>query len=459
MMFDSIASIQKGLEQKRFSALELCDATIERIGRVDSSINAFSDLLFETARQEASASDHRRRMSAGLGMLDGIPIAVKNLIDAAPSSSDGGLGAAMRRASVEDAQVVTQLRAAGAVIIGTTHTDAGGFGTTTPQTVNPIAPHLIVGGSSGGSAAAVASGQAFGALGTDTGGSVRIPSACCGIAGFKPSWGRVPVEGVWPLATSFDHVGVLARSVADLIHLQQAIDNTPKPHIPIIALRPLGVGLVSNWASVPSSPGTAAMRRAADKILADGVPCMPILLPDHDSFLDTHVQNALREAYDYYEALGLDWSSFPETARDSLALGATVSDQQRDQNSKRRENIVSKVERLFEGVDVLLLPVLPMDVPTLGATRISLPSGDASMLEATIRFTALFNFTGHPVISMPAHSLSDGRAANIQIVGRRDSDTDLLAVALWLEDLLGVHIDYASLAGNIQKAEHQECVK
>ena len=455
-MFDSIASIQNAMEQNRTSAAALCDAMIERIIYLDEDINAYSGLLFDTARREALASDHRRARGELIGLLDGIPIAIKDLIGTTPSTTDSGLGPFMSRTSVEDAIVISRLRKAGAVILGVTQTDTGGFGTITPQTVNPLAPDLIAGGSSGGSAAAVASGMAFGALGTDTGGSVRIPSACCSIVGFKPSWGRVPAAGVWPLAPSFDHVGTFARSIGDLLILQQVIDTALSPQLPIGERAPHRVGFVKDWQSAPPSPSSVAFE-SIEKLVRDrGIACTPVILPDQSNFLDAHVENALREAFDYYEALAVNWKSFPETARDSIAIGCAVTDRLREQNSQQRALVVKQVERLFDDVDVVMLPALPMEVPAVGVSSVSLRGVEVPILQATIFFTALFNFTGHPVVSMPAFLLPDGRALNIQLVGKKNGDAELLAVALWLEKLWAVHVDYSNLVNRNRKRKYQE---
>ena len=455
-MFDSIQSAQNDLEQGRVTAVELCEATIARIHRFDGNVNAFSHVLLETARAEAVASDARREQGQGLGPIDGIPIAVKNLIDTVPAESDCGLGPSMLRTPTKDAAVVARLRSAGAVIVGLTHTDASGFGTTTPQTINPIAPDLIAGGSSGGSAAAVACGMAFGALGTDTGGSIRIPAECCGIAGFKPSWGRISADGVHPLAPSFDHVGCLARSVRDLATLQQIIDPAAIGHSPIIEHPPQRLGLARSWSVGAADHGGIAIDHVEMLARANRVDCRSVMLPHHDDFLVPHVENALREAFDYYADIENIWTQFPDTARESLELGRTVSDQTRGQNHVQRALVTDRVERLFDDVDAIVLPVLPMDVPQKGAVSVVLEGCDVPILQATIRFTALFNFTGHPVVALPAFALPDGRAVHIQLVGSKNSDFELLAVALWLENLLELAVDHAALVDNMAAPKFQE---
>ncbi len=458
-MFGSIQSTQEDLRHGRITAANLCEATITRIQKIDIGINAFSTLLFETARSEAFAADARREQGQILGPLDGIPIAVKNLIDTVPAKSDCGLGQSMLRMPNEDAAVVARLRHAGAVIVGLTHTDTGGFGTTTPQTINPVSPDLIAGGSSGGSAAAVASGMAFGALGTDTGGSIRIPAGCCGIAGFKPSWGRIPTDGVHQLAPTFDHVGSLARTVGDLPLLHQVIDPAANRFSLITANPPKRLGIAKSWSTGTDNLGDTVADHAATLAATRGVDCQPVTLPNHDEFLVAHVQNALREAYDYYADSDHIWAQFPDIARESLELGRTVSDQTRSQNYVQRAIVSERVERIFDDVDVIVLPVLPMDVPQKGAVSVSLFGSDVPMLQATIRFTALFNFTGHPVVALPALSLPGGRTVSIQLVGSKNSDFDLLAVALWFENLFDLSVDYAAIFDKIITRKSQEFPK
>jgi Asp-tRNA(Asn)/Glu-tRNA(Gln) amidotransferase A subunit family amidase len=186
------------------SSAELVETALARIEALDGRLGAFVTLLAGEARSEAAAKDAQRRRGEALGPLHGVPVAVKDLVDVAGVVTGAGSPKLAGNLATRDAEVVARLRAAGAVVVGKTRTHEFAYGVLTPGTANPWDLARIAGGSSGGSAAAVAAGLVAAALGTDTAGSVRIPAACCGVVGFKPSLGRVPVAGVWPLSWSCD---------------------------------------------------------------------------------------------------------------------------------------------------------------------------------------------------------------------------------------------------------------
>jgi len=182
------------------SSAELVEAALARIEALDGRLGAFVTVLAGEARAEAAARDAQRRRDEVLGPLHGVPLAVKDLVDVAGAVTGAGSPKLAGNLAVRDAEVVARLRAAGAVLVGKTRTHEFAYGVLTPGTVNPWDETRIAGGSSGGSAAAVAAGLVPGAVGSDTAGSIRIPAACCGVVGFKPTWGAVPAGGVWPLA-------------------------------------------------------------------------------------------------------------------------------------------------------------------------------------------------------------------------------------------------------------------
>ena len=198
-------------------------AYVAAIDRANPTLHAFTDVLSAQALAEAEAAD-----ANPASPLHGVNIAVKDNIDTAGALCSAGLPFLAERRATKDAVVVAALRAAGAVILGMTATDSGAFGVVTPAVTNPNHPSLIAGGSSGGSAAAVAAGLCDAALGTDTGGSVRIPAACCGVYGFKPTYGVISVAGIRPLTERFDHVGILARTIAEIHKITTAL----VPHLP-----------------------------------------------------------------------------------------------------------------------------------------------------------------------------------------------------------------------------------
>src|SRR5205809_5060968 len=223
MPYQSIQQASEELRSGLITPTELLAETLDSIDQLDSDIQAFVTVMRDQAYEEAEKAENEQRTGLFRSSLHGIPVAIKDLIAVKDVRMTAGSKVLADYVPQEDATVVEQLRTAGAVIIGKTNTHEFAYGTYTPPTGNPWDLARIPGGSSGGSAAALAASMCHGALGSDTGGSIRIPSACCGITGLKPTYGRVSTYGVIPLSWSLDHVGPMGRSAEDCAILFDAI--------------------------------------------------------------------------------------------------------------------------------------------------------------------------------------------------------------------------------------------
>ncbi|MDO6728233.1 amidase [Cognatishimia sp. 1_MG-2023] len=444
--FDTLAAMAAKLARGESRARDLCAHMLDRIARLNPAINAFSDVTAQTAMAEAAASDRRREENAVLGPLDGIPIAVKDLIDTTPAVCKAGLEHRATYRPQQDAPVVQRLRAAGAVILGVTETDPGAFSTDTPQVINPLDTHRSVGGSSGGSGASVAAGMAFGAIGTDTGGSVRIPAACCSTYGFKPTWGRISARGVMPLAHSLDHVGSLARCVEDLQILQSVLDPNLATEVEGSVNKKVSLGVAHDYFGDAEIEIARAMAQVLEVLDAGQIELRGVTLPEPDAVMKFHMVNLPKEAADFHlQAYPEHWSSYPDLARATVKKGQGVRPADYETAERLRAKAQAQVDQALEDVDAILVPVMPIDAPLRDAVTFDLDGNTVTKLEATIRYTALFNQTGHPVVSMPAVILDDGRSVNVQLVGRLHSDADLLALAQELQQVFSVQIDYPSI--------------
>ena len=229
----TIAEASELIRRKEVSPVELTTACLARIDELNPTINAFITVIHESALAEARAAEAEISAGNWRGPLHGIPIGLKDLIDTAGIKTTCGSALFADRVPTEDAYIVQRLKSAGAVLLGKQNMQEFAYGGTSTSSYfgpvrNPFDTDRIAGGSSGGSAAAVATGLCFGAIGTDTGGSVREPAAFCGIVGLKPTYGRVSVRGVFPLSPSLDHVGPLCRDVRDTALLLQAIAGYDK---------------------------------------------------------------------------------------------------------------------------------------------------------------------------------------------------------------------------------------
>ncbi|SCZ62362.1 amidase [Epibacterium ulvae] len=446
MNFETIETVSAQLKAGEVTSQALTAALMQSITARNPLICAYSDLLFDTAMHEARAADARHAEGQAKSALDGIPIAVKDLIDTTPARCSAGLAHLANYIPAIDAPVVKTLRDAGAVILGVTETDPGAFSTDTLRVTNPLAADRIVGGSSGGSAAAVAAGMAFAAIGTDTGGSIRIPASCSSIYGFKPTWGTVDTTGVRPLAQSLDHIGPLARSIADLALVQQIIDpgfmgqsNAPQNG-------PLTLGVPHAYFADAQTEIRNGFAETLDRLVDQGVDLIEVTLPYPDTVLNFHMVNLPQQAATYHlKHFPRDWPNYPPIARGTIETGHSISATQLATAQKQCKAARDQADQALTQVRALILPTMPVDAPKRSEHSITLAQQERSRLAATIRYTCLFNQTGHPVVSMPATRQADGRAQSIQLVGAHAQDRALLAIAKRIETILALDLNYADL--------------
>lgn len=400
-------------------------AYLAKIALENPKLHAFTDVLAQQALATAQALDQVPHEQTG--PLHGLNIAVKDNIDTVPAICSAGLPFLQHHHATADATVVSLLRKAGAVILGVTATDAGAFGVTTPDVTNPAMPGHIAGGSSGGSAVAVAAGLCDAALGTDTGGSVRIPAACCGVYGFKPTHEAIPMAGIRPLTQSFDHLGVLAGSVA-MIHtiisaLAPGLPKTPSPRLPRIAIP---------WPNLAGTdPKILASLHTLQSILRDhGHKVFETSLPPLDDVQDIHIGLSLAEAAAFYADLpDKTHQNLPTAMQSGLTYGATLTKDHLSNLISRRTAMLAAIDRVFETADYLLLPTLPIQPPRIGTNTVQIGARTADTLSALIRFTAPFNQSGHPALAFPWPLGADGPAFSLQLVGHRNADLSLLEFA------------------------------
>jgi aspartyl-tRNA(Asn)/glutamyl-tRNA(Gln) amidotransferase subunit A len=355
---------------------------------------------------------------------EGIPLAVKDLFDTAGLTTTYGSIIYADHLPEKTAEAVARLEAAGYANIGKTNLHEFAYGITSANphygTVpNPTFPGRMAGGSSGGSAAALAAGLADAALGTDSGGSIRIPAACCGVVGFKPTYGLVSVEGVFPLAPSFDHVGPMARSVADCTAMMTKLGDGFEPTT-VESLEEVAVGIA--WTDYAHPKVLARVREAAR------------LFPrreDIDFPLAEKIAPVfMREVADVHRDLFAEFAdSYGDNVRTKVERCLTVADAQYERSLSAREALRESAETALEGLDLVL-------TPTLGFVAPRLPVDDLEIRERTIRLTIPFNALGWPALALPCGPAEDGLPASLQIAGRPGSDPLVLAVGGLVESLV-----------------------
>jgi aspartyl-tRNA(Asn)/glutamyl-tRNA(Gln) amidotransferase subunit A len=365
------------------------------------------------------------------GILHGIPIAVKDLIAIRGVPMTAGSAVLEGFVPERDAPVIEQLKDLGAAIVGTTALDEFAFATVGIGILNPADEGRSPGGSSGGSAAAVASGLCFGALGTDTGGSVRIPASCCGVVGLKPTVGSIPTVGVVPLAWSLDHIGVFARSVGDVAAMLGAITGIDSDVKPREDLGNLRVGIPTNhYLRIANRELRQRFDDAMKSLSALGARTIEVDIPDSDVGVNLQYLTVLPESAAYHFGRHADrLAQYGEGVRAALEWGATVSATEYLDAQRVRGTMATQVSRLLSEVDVLALPTMPIAPPLIGQDEVVLEDGRREDVVSTmLRFTCLFNHTGHPAISIPVSSRASP-PFGLQLVGGYLSDHSLLEIA------------------------------
>jgi aspartyl-tRNA(Asn)/glutamyl-tRNA(Gln) amidotransferase subunit A len=431
----SISALHQKIVAGEISATSLCEAVLTRIEQREPNLGAMSDVIAESALKEANIVDRALSKNEAAGALAGIPIAVKNNINTVPAICSAGLPHLSEYRPTVDADVVTRLRRAGAVIVGSTATDSGGFGVTSPSVLNPNFPDRVAGGSSGGSAAAVAAGLCKAAIGTDTGGSIRIPAACCGIVGFKPTYGRVSTAGVRPLASSVDHVGVLASSVSDIRSVAAVIDPdfTSLPNGDPARAAPV-IGIAKAYVEDASGSVACGFGELVKQCENLGYVVREVELPAPQEILDSHLVLSLTEAALLY----LDSSaelvdSLPAAAKDGILAGLAFKGYEHIRALRKKHDFLRLMQEVFSKVDYMILPTMPVFAPVRGGSIARIGGVDINLLNAMIRYTAPFDQSGHPALALPWRSPKQEDVGSVQLIGPLNSDRDLLRFAELLE--------------------------
>lgn len=426
------------------SAASLVDASLAAIARYQPQTNAFIRVDADGARAAARRVDDERARGIDRGPLHGIPLSLKDLIDVAGEVTTAGSRVLADRVASADAPVVTRLREAGAILLGKTNLHEFALGTTSEDSAFGAVHHpkdaaRSAGGSSGGSAAAVACGMGLGSVGTDTGGSIRIPAAACGVVGLKPSAGEVPTDGVIPLSTSFDHVGPLAACVADAAALWAVLAARPAPVLDRRPGSPLRLVRLRGYFDLPVAPDVrTAMDRALARLARAGAAITDAELPSTQSILDAYVAIVLAEGAawhaSYLDARARDYTPL---VRARFESGRQISAVQYLDAQAFCRRLCRDVDAALDEAEALVLPTLPLTAPLLGSDTVTIDprAGDRTPIRAAmLKHTQPFNMTGHPAISLPVPAA--GLPVGLQLVGRRGHTDALLAVAAACESAL-----------------------
>jgi len=412
-------------------------ATLERISSLNPTLNAYITVLESEAMAQARVLDDELRSGRRRGPLHGRTISIKDLIDVKGVPTTAATRARAGHVAAEDARVVARLRDAGALIIGKCNLHELALGTTSDVSafgpvLNPRDPSRSPGGSSGGSAAAVAADMGWASIGTDTGGSIRIPAAACGVVGLKPTFAEVPTTGVVPLSVSLDHVGPIARNVRDAWTIYAALVSAPPPPETVEPVRQLRIGrLVGYFLEQLDVDVRRRFDEALDRLKSAGAAIDDVQLNRIPDIATTYRDVALPEAFAYYaRALEESPEGFSAITRERLEMGKHISRADYIKAQGDRAVMRAAVDAALAHCDVLALPTLPVPAQPVGAETVIVDSVEQPLRPLTLRLTQLFNLTGHPAISIPAGDTSEGMPCGLQFVGRRHQTAGLARAAL-----------------------------
>ena len=417
----------------------------------ETPLNAVIKYSKDDILKQAEASFKRHRGGKALSIFDGVPIAVKDEIDQKGYTTSVGTSFLGREKAAEDAEVVRQLRKAGALLFGKTNMHEIGIGVTglNPHygvVRNPYNPRNYTGGSSSGSAAAVAAGLCPGALGADGGGSVRIPASLCGVTGLKPTYGRVSETGAAPLCWSVAHIGPLGATVRDAALMYAVIagkDDTmplstlqPEPELKNIdaGVKDLRIGYYPDWYYDCDSSIHPVLDNALDIFRDSGADIVEIEIPELEEMRVAHLISIVSEMTTamnpYYNKHRKD---FGLDTRVNLALGRRFSNVDYIHAQRMRARAIDIFSALLKDVDVIVTPSTAIPAPEIPADALPLGESNLEVLSDIMRYSFPGNLTGLPAISLPAGYTTEGLPAGLQIIGRAWEESLLLRIAIHLE--------------------------
>jgi aspartyl-tRNA(Asn)/glutamyl-tRNA(Gln) amidotransferase subunit A len=444
LAFLPITQLSALLRGRKLSPVELVRVYLERIERLNPRLNAYLTVLDEDALAEARRAEREIARGKWRGALHGIPIALKDNIWTRGVRTTAGSKILRDFVPQEDAAIVSRLREAGAIVLGKTHLHEFAYGVTSNNVHfgparNPYDLTRIPGGSSGGSAIAVAAGLCAAAVGTDTGGSIRIPAALCGIVGFKPAFGAVPVDGIVPLCASLDHAGPMTRTVADALLMCDAMRGPEggrkhgggkrEPR----SSRRIRMGWPRDYFFDRVAPEVMAAIRAARELWEErGVKFVPVALARVEAANRATLPVALAEAYQYHRMAGYfpaRAADYSDDVRGRLEKGAAITAADYLDARAAFRSSTEEFQRCGEEVDVLLAPTVPVPAPGIGEERVSIAGVDEDVRGALLRFCRPANLWGAPAISIPCGATSEGLPIGLQLMGFERREGELLRAA------------------------------
>ncbi|MFZ0703839.1 MAG: amidase [Candidatus Acidiferrales bacterium] len=458
----TIAEAAAQLRRGKLSPVELTQAALLRIEKLNPRLNAFITITAERALRDAKSAEREMQGGKYRGLLHGIPITLKDNIWTRGIGTTAGSKILKDFVPAVDAGVAKRLRNAGAVLLGKTNLHEFAYGITTENphygaTRNPWNTERIPGGSSGGSAAALATGIGFGSVGTDTGGSIRIPAALCGIVGLKPTFGRVSCDGIVPLAVTLDHAGPIARSVVDVAIVLDTIAAKQEADGNFHRMLRAGGGMKKTCAKLRLGwpreyffkRVEGEVKRAVEKAVGEfekmGARMEEVSLPHIEDSIEPSTQIALAEALEYHESQGYfpaRAADYGEDVRKRLQMGNAIRAVDYLKAQQARKRVREDFRAAFERVDAIVAPTTPIAAPRLGQDSTTIGGESESVRGALVRMNRPANFTGFPAISIPCGFTRNGLPIGMALHGPKWGEAKLLRIAFAYEQATEWHLQH-----------------
>jgi aspartyl-tRNA(Asn)/glutamyl-tRNA(Gln) amidotransferase subunit A len=442
----TITQLAEAIRSRGVRVESVTERCLDQIAQRDGAINAFITVLADDAREAARQADVEIAAGRYRGPLHGVPISIKDLFDVRGTTTTAGSRVREAHRATVDAPIVARLREAGAIIIGKTNLHEFALGTTNEdsafgQVRHPLDANRSPGGSSGGSAASVLAEMAHASIGTDTGGSIRIPAAICGLVGLKPALGDISTEACVPLSTTLDHVGPVTRSVADAVLMYDVMRGGPgaTQAVPQPPVRGMRIGVLRGYFTAVIDPQVAtAFEAACDRLRDAGVILEDVTIPHADDIAPIYLHIVLSEAAAYHaKTLESRGDDYTPNVRLRLEMGRYILAEDYVRALRGREILRAEVDAVLAGRVALLLPTVPVPATRLGAATVKIGGNDEPVRNITLRNTQLFNVSGHPAITVPCGKTVEGLPIGAQLVGPGGGTAPLLATAAALEPYLG----------------------
>lgn len=435
----TISELLDGYAQKKFSPVEIISQYLER-AKKNSDLNAFITVTEEYALQQARISEQRWQMGEQ-GVLEGIPISYKDNIFTKGVRTTSGSFIDREFVPTKHAPIVDRLNQVGTVMIGKTNMHEFAFGITNNNPFygsakNPWNKAYISGGSSGGSAVSVAADLCVASIGTDTGGSIRIPSSCCGLVGLKPTQNLLDGSGTVPISWSLDHLGPIAKNVSDVMAIMEALTNQRYFDTTKRDLRGIRVGIPRKHFTERIEPEVLRLyEETIAKFEELGAILMEVEVPHIEEGMPLTMTLAIGEAgYVHRERIAAHLDEYGEDVRQVMETSQSITTVSYIEALQRKREVSKACDHLMEQVDVLLTPTLPATAKKIGQEEVTIDGQAEPIFNCYNRYTNYFNVTGHPALSLPAGLTKDKLPVGIQLVTAKRGEKKLLNIAKVFEE-------------------------